>query len=278
MSGAKSVCLLLLLLLLLAAPLAGCGGRTQWLAGDDRTAFDRMIADARQARVVFVGEFHDQREHHTLQLDIIKALRQGGAPLAIGLEMFDMESQPVLDRWVRGEMELRDFIAAYRQNWTVSWAEYDAILLYCRNNRISLVALNAPAELVRKVAHAGFDSLSPDDRARLPAGVNGAATPSYRDFMREVFADHTLDAISFNNFCEAQAVRNNTMGRLIGDYLEKNPERSLVVITGIGHAMRRAVADDLGKTAGVATRVIIPVTEGLLGRINRDDADYFVYP
>lgn len=263
----------------LAVSLAGCGGgRAQWLAGADRPAFDRMIADARQARVVFVGEFHDQREHHALQLDIIKALRQSGTPIAIGLEMFDMESQPVLDRWVRGEMDLREFMAYYQQNWTISWAEYDSILLYGRNNRVPLVALNAPADLVRNVAHGGFRSLGPDETARLPVGVNGAASPSYREFMRDVFADHELDAVSFNNFCEAQAVRNNTMRALIGGYLAKNPGRTMVVITGVGHAMRRAVADDLGKGLGLTTRVIIPVTEGLFDRINRDDADYFVYP
>ena len=259
--------------------LAGCsGGRAQWLASGDRSAFDLMIADTRQARAVFVGEYHDQREHHALQLDVIKALRRGGTPLAIGVEMFDMESQPVLDRWVRGEMELREFMAYYQQKWTINWAEYDSILLFARNNRIPLIALNAPADLVNKVAHGGFGSLNDHEINRLPVGVNGTASPSYREFMREAFADHMLDDASFNNFCEAQAVRNNTMRSLIKSYLVKNPERSMVVITGVGHAMRRAVADELGRDAALTTRIIIPVMEGLFDRINRDDADYFVYP
>jgi uncharacterized iron-regulated protein len=268
-----------LLALLLTASVTGCsGGRAQWLSSADRPAFGRMITDARQARVVFVGEFHDQREHHTLQLDVIKSLQQSGNRLAIGLEMFDMESQPVLDRWVRGEMELRQFMDYYQQNWSISWAEYDSILLYGRDNRIPLIALNAPADLVSKVSRGGFSNLGQADLARLPSGVNGEANPSYREFLRGAFEGHGLDEASFDSFCEAQAVRNNTMGALIGSYLTKNPAMSMVVIAGVGHAMRRAVADDLGKGPGLTTRIIIPVVDGLFDTINRDDADYFVYP
>lgn len=269
---------------MLAALLAGClisgcsGGHAQWLANDDSLAFDRMIMEARQARVVFLGEVHDQRDHHNLQLKIIKALAQSGARLAIGLEMFDTESQPVLDRWVTGEMDLRSFVASYQQNWTISWAEYDSILLYARNNRIPLIALDAPGEIVTKVSRGGFSSLADADLVRLPAGVNAESSASYRDFVRNIFAGHMLDEMSFSSFCEAQALRNNTMGSLIKDHVTRNSGSSMVIITGIGHAMRRAVADDLEKQVGVKTLVVIPVVEGVFDQISRDDANYFIYP
>jgi uncharacterized iron-regulated protein len=261
------------------ALMTGCSsGRARWVVAADQTAFAGMIAEVKQSRVIFVGEFHDRRAHHTMQLEIIKGIRQTGQHLAIGLEMFDLASQPLLDQWVRGDMDLARFIASYQQNWSVSWAEYDALLLYARNNRIPLVALNAPADLVQKVARHGFSILTPQDLSRLPSGVSGSVSPSYRDFLQDAFADHHLDERLFKNFCEAQALRNSAMGSLITSWLTQNQGSRMVIITGVGHAMRRAVADDLISRQGLSTRIIVPVTDGLFDRIDRDDADYFVYP
>lgn len=267
------------LVVVCALVFSGCSsGRARWLTNDDPAAFQQMMTELTGARAVFVGEVHDQRQHHDLQLKVIKALAQKGAPLAIGLEMFDMESQPALDRWVRGDMDLRSFVASYQQNWSISWAEYDSILLYARNNRIPLIALDAPGEIVSKVSHRGFSSLSSADLARLPAGVTTATGPTYRRFVAEMFAGHMLNEASLASFCEAQGLRNSTMGKLIQGYLNKNRGSTMVVITGIGHAMRRAVADELDKQPGLKTAVVIPVVEGLFDQISRDDADYFVYP
>ena len=66
------------------------------------------------------------------------------------------------------------------------------------------------------------------------------------------------------------------MKSLIRDYVTGNSGSIMVVITGIGHAIRRAVADDLDKYPGIRTLVVIPVYEGLFRQINRDDADYFI--
>lgn len=237
-----------------------------------------MMADLQKTRVIFVGEFHDQKAHHQLQLDIMTSLHKRGIPLAIGLEMFDLESQQVLDQWVKGAMGLQEFGERYRQNWTIDWTEYDTILLFARNNRIPLIGLNAPEELVRKVARGGWQLLSPDDRARIPHGVTVTQNASYREFLKDAFADHSLPETAFKAFSEAQALRNNTMARLIQNYLIRNPGKTMVVVTGVGHAMRRAVAEPLEKAAGIPAKVIVPVTEGIVERLEGSDVDYFVYP
>lgn len=113
---------------------------------------------------------------------------------------------------------------------------------------------------------------------RLPTGVTASSSNSYRRFVGDIFAGHFFDEARFTSFCEAQALRNSTMGKLISNRLAKNAGETVVVITGIGHAMRRAVADDLDRTPGIRTVVVIPVVEGLFEEIERDDADYFIYP
>ena len=237
-----------------------------------------MITDLQRSRVIFIGEIHDQRAHHLLQLDVLTSLHRRTVPLAIGLEMFDMESQQALDRWVGGTMGLQEFGARYRQNWTIDWTEYDSILLFARNNGIPLIGLNPPADIVKMVARNGWQSLPPTDKTRLPAGVNVSQNASYREFLKDAFVDHALPDAAFNAFSEAQALRNNTMALLIRNYLTRNPGTTVVVVAGVGHAMRRAVAEPLAREGGISSKVIVPMTEGIVEKLESSDADYFVYP
>ena len=49
----------------------------------------------------------------------------------------------------------------------------------------------------------------------------------------------------------------------------------MVVIAGVGHAMRRAVPAAVAMD-GVTLRIVIPQVEGLYEELNGDDMDYFV--
>ena len=65
-----------------------------------------MVADLKTARVVVVGEQHDNLDHHRAQLDVIRALHESGTKVAVGLEMFRADAQPQLDAWIAGEASL----------------------------------------------------------------------------------------------------------------------------------------------------------------------------
>lgn len=255
--------------------LVACSGAHQLLNVSDQPAFSRMMADLSQAKVVFVGEFHDQRDHHLLQLEVIKKLHREGKSLAIGLEMFDLEKQPVLDEWISGSMPLQEFVARYQRGWSINWAEYDSIMLFARNNRIPLVALDAPPEIVRLVTHRGSGALAYSTTLRLPDGVTTVMFPSYKKFMSKAFRTHDMPDSMFDNFCAAQGLRNSTMAKRITGYLQQNPQKSMVVIAGVGHAMRRAVPSAVVRE-GVTVRIVIPKVEGLYDELDGDDMDYFV--
>jgi len=262
-------------LLILFFLLAACSGAPVRLNSSEPAAVAKMMADLGQARVVFVGEFHDQRDHHLLQLNVIKELQRQGKKLAIGLEMFDLEKQAILDEWVKGNMPLQEFVSRYQKGWSINWAEYDAILLFARNNRIPLLALDAPPEIVKLVTYGGPGQLSPQVMRRLPEGATTAMLPAYRKFMAGAFRTHAIPDSMFDNFCAAQGLRNSTMAKRISGYLQQHPEKSMVVIAGVGHAMRRAVPAAVAMD-GLTLRIVIPQVEGLYEELNGDDMDYFV--
>jgi len=262
-------------LLVFLSLLAACSGAPVRLNVAEPAAVAKMMADLGQARLVFVGEFHDQRDHHLLQLAVIKELQRQGKNLAIGLEMFDLEKQPVLDEWVNGGMALQEFVSRYQQGWSINWAEYDSILLFARNNRIPLVALDAPPDIIKLVTYGGPGRLGPEAARRLPDGAATTMLPSYRKFMASAFRTHEIPDAMFDNFCAAQGLRNSTMAKRISGYLQQHPEKGMIVIAGVGHVMRRAVPAAVARE-GLTLRIVIPQVEGLYAELDSDDMDYFV--
>ena len=266
-----------ILALLVMLTLVGCNSpRAGWYSVGSKLDMFRLGDELGEARLVLVGEYHDRRAHHDLQLRVIRELEARRVPLVIGLEMFDLESQPALDRWSRGELGLEEFTSLYRQNWTIDWAEYDRILLHARNQRIPLIGLNAPLDLVARVSRFGWESLQPADKSRLPAGVTPQIAEDYREFLLNAFVDHRQHADQFENFCAAQGVRNNSMVLLIKQALAQHPGATMVVLAGVGHAMRRGVADALGPELAARTRIVVPYDERMFATIDLQDVDFVV--
>lgn len=266
-----------ILLLLFLADTGLCEGEITRIADGKPIGFAGMIEELKGSSIVFIGEIHDSREHHQLQLDVIKALHKGGTPLSIALEMFDSDSQPALDQWVAGKMELLDFVQVYRQNWTIPWPMYDSILLYARNNGIPLVALNVPRNIVQKVYRNGVSSLTAEEKKVLPPDITCRIDAPYMKFIKGIYAGHLTEGSSLEYFCEAQLLRNKTMAWRLMDYLKKNPQRLVVVITGVGHAMKRGVPEEIPKESGLRWRVIIPqLSEPAMDTLKGSDMDYLV--
>jgi hypothetical protein len=69
-----------------------------------------VLQQAVQRSVVLLGELHDRAEHHRWQLQTLAMLHVLRAELVLGFEMFPRRVQPVLDRWVAGELSEADFL------------------------------------------------------------------------------------------------------------------------------------------------------------------------
>lgn len=280
MAGKESMrCLVVGLVAALWCGVLGCASTGNVLRLEDGATigFSRMISEVKNATLVFVGETHENPEHHRLQLDVIRALHRDGGPLAVGLEMFVSASQPDLDLWVAGKLGEEAFVRLYAQNWNLPWPLYRDIFRYARDNRIPLVALNVPRPLVQKVARNGFESLSPAEKEELPPGISCNVDAAYLAFIRKAYSGHFGSEKSFIHFCEAQMVWTKSMAwRLIG-YLNERPDRLVVVLTGAGHALKQGVPGEVRENAPYSYRVILPEIPELSSKgLTSSDADYYV--
>ena len=267
------------LVMLVAALLVAdvCAGQQITRMSDRREiTFDRMVQEIAPARVVMVGETHDVKTHHDLELEVIRALHARGVPLAIGLEMFVAASQPELDSWSGGTMPEQSFRQVYARNWSLEWGLYRDIFLFARQHQIPFVALNIPPPIMAKVVAQGFASLTPEEKQDLPPDVTCAVNTPYTEFLRRVFSQHTGNRRSFTYFCEAQTLRNNGMAWNIARYARTHPGRKVVTLAGAWHAVKTGIPEQLARYGDFPVSVILPELPGFsLEAASFMDADYF---
>lgn len=217
-------------------------GTPMTLEPTDGAAFDAMLDDIRDRRVVFVGEIHDRYDHHINQLNLIRGLKERGADLAIGMEHFQEPFQRYLDDYVAGGIDERAMLTKteYYGRWRYDFRLYRDILEYARDTGIPLIALNAPGEMVEAVSRGGIDGLSPAERARLPAHIE-PVDEAYEQRLRTAFELHgDLPEERFARFMEVQSVWDEYMAKRAADYLLRNPQKTLVVLAGSAHVLHDA--------------------------------------
>ena len=240
------------------------------------TTLEEMIADLSGVQAVFIGETHDQASHHAAQLQVIRALHEAGVPVSIALEMFRQDGQADLDRWRGGEIEEDEFREIFARHWSY-WPVYREIFLYARDNRIPLVGLNIPRQLVKQVARSGFSSLNAQQRRDLPLSYCDVS-PRYRAFMSRTLQGHPLEGTAFENFCEAQILWDASMAVNLENYLLEHPDRTVVVLAGNGHAWKHGIPEQLLRRNTFMTRVLLPEIPGRIDRATTsdDETDYLL--
>lgn len=201
-----------------------------------------ILAELAKANVVYLGENHDILADHQAQLAIITALSQQNPRIAIALEMFQRPFQPILERYLAGEInetQLRQQ-TEYDRRWGFDWEYYAPILRFARSRQIPLIAANTPTEITRQVARNGLDSLDGDDFRYIPPLAEiETDDPDYRQMLRATYDRHAHgghgNSDGFANFFAAQVLWDETMAEAIAQFYQANPDYQIVVLAGAGH-------------------------------------------
>ncbi len=227
-----------------------------------------LLSDLLSARVVYLGESHDETMDHAMQYRLLRLLYAQDPALAVGMEMFQEPFQPALDLWSRGELD--EVALRTRTEWDDRWGfdirHYRPLLEMVRAHGIPFWALNAPRELTRAVARGGFEGLTDEQRAQLPEhlGIDDAA---HRAMFNEAMADHphAHDAAALDRLYHAQVVWDATMARNVGRGLAAGASR-MVVLAGSMHVRAGlGIPKRAESSGGRPYRVVLPV--------DADDAD-----
>jgi aminopeptidase N len=224
--------------------------------------FDDIITKLLNYQVIYIGEGHTNYEDHLLQLEIIRALYKHDPNLAIGMEMFTRPTQPVLDRYLRGELDEKSFLkeSHYFKIWRFDYRLYRDIINFAKHNHLQIIALNLEKDIVSQVfKNGGPNSLPDDDIRRLPVNRK-LDVPGYRERIGTAFTMHAGQEKNgdFGGFIQAQALWDETMAETITDSLETHPDTRMAIIAGRGHVDRiNAVPPRVSRRLPVSQAVVV---------------------
>ncbi len=246
----------------------GCAGGAQAAESGDFHAIDLRealtpagLADQLESkRVVFVGETHNRYGDHLNQLKIIEEVYSRDPSIAIGVEYLQRRFQSRVDDYIEGRSTEQDFLRAtqYYSGWGYDYRLYAPIFRYAREHHIPVRALNVPPSLPSAVAKVGVEGLSAEQRAELPKDMQPAGE-AYEARLREVFGQHGAGQRGeFERFVQAQLVWDEGMAESAAEYLEANPDRRMVILTGSGHlAFGYGIPERLQRRMGASYGIVL---------------------
>jgi uncharacterized iron-regulated protein len=218
-----------------------------------------LIDELADKRVVLVGETHTRYADHLNQLEVIEQLYARDPGIAIGVEYLQRRFQPRVDDFIAGRITEREFLRAteYYSSWGYDYRLYAPIFRFAREHRIPVRALNVPPSLPPAVAKAGFEGLSPEQRAELPKQIE-PASDAYKARLREAFEAHEASEAQFDRFVEAQLVWDEGMAESAAQYLDANPNRRMVILAGSGHlAFGDGIPERLRRRTGASYATVL---------------------
>jgi uncharacterized iron-regulated protein len=213
---------------------------------------------ASAAQAVHVGERHDDAGHHRAQARLVAELAGARA----GFEMLYASHQAALERYLAGATDDAGFQAevAWSKTWGFPFPLYKPVFDALRAGRRGGAALNVPKAVVSKVARSGLASLTPSERAEVPADFEATKDPAYLAMLRETWAAHggdPADAAGLARFVDAMSLWNEGMAAHLARFLDAAPGGPVVVVEGAFHAYSAGVPASLARRRPGVSQVTI---------------------
>ena len=199
---------------------------------------EQMLTAATDARLVYVGETHDNPASHRLQLTVLRAMAaRYPHRVAVGMEMFTPSQQDVLDRWVAGELSEKEFLKQSRWYavWNMDFAYYRDLLVFARDHHIPVVGLNADKDLVRAVGQKAFEQLDAAERQRLPQ--IDMSDPYHRAMVEAIYGGHSQGNSMLDGFLRVQSLWDEAMAESVVRFLNGRDDETwrMVIVAGGNH-------------------------------------------
>src|SRR6516162_8689334 len=119
------------------------------------TTLDAVLQRMQGVDVVFLGESHDDPVAHLLQARLLRQLHERHReepkprPLALALEMFERDVQPVLVLYLAGLITEKAFRDCSRP-WNNYEKDYRSLVEFARGHKLPVIAANAPRRYVNR--------------------------------------------------------------------------------------------------------------------------------
>lgn len=191
----------------------------------EKVEYEQVKKKSAENDVVFFGELHNNPISHWLQFKLtsdLYELRDG--KLILGAEMFETDDQLVIDEYLSGKINVKNFEEEAKL-WDNYSTDYKPLLEFAKAKKIFFKATNIPrryANLVFRTGLEGLVELSELAKAQflppLPIPLD-VTLPTYKK-MITMMGNHGGN--TSDNMVKAQAIKDATMGYSISTALKPN--------------------------------------------------------
>ena len=201
-----------------------------------KTTKEQLINVLDGARIIYVGETHDNINSHKVQIEILKALvERYPRQIAVGIEMLKRSSQESADQWISGKLDEKDFVKVWLKNWSNDFQYYRSILHYMREHKIPLVALRAGDDWLERIKKTESTHQAKENEDTLPQ--MDLEDPYHRAHIKAIFGKHPMGGQSFEAFYSVQVLWDESMAKSIAEYLQskQGEDKRILIFAGSHH-------------------------------------------
>ncbi len=202
-----------------------------------------QVADAvSDYDVIFFGEHHDAKVSHDAELALLKALYEKYHKVALGMEMFERDVQPLLDAYLKGSISEAEFLKDSRP-WPNYETDYRPMVEFAREHGLPVIGTNVPRYIASGVAKndTAFLSTLSDTEKQWIASKIYYDSPDYHERFAEAMREFRHMSDSGGNkvieqFYRAQCLKDATMAESIIRFMKKHPDYKMLHVNGGFHS------------------------------------------
>lgn len=219
------------MLLALTLSLFSCSTFAQIYDGSDLSQIElnQVIERIQPGTVLVVGEMHGLKSVHDQQMSILKALRNSGLKVSVGMEFFNYTDQSTIEKFRKGEISEEEFQKAVQWGG-MDFNLYGPQLLFGEYG----LGINMPRSVTSQISKNGLASLTLDQQKLMPPEFE-LGNNNYKRRFNEVMGQH-VPQMKLDNYFAAQCVWDDTMAWQTTEFMNQHPDHVFVITVGEFHA------------------------------------------
>ena len=232
-----------------------------WLKG--LTAYD----------IIYLGEEHHNQDHIAAALLVLRSLIEQNRRPVLAMEMFGWDGQSALNHYlVSGTPGRDEFLerVLWKQNWGGPFEDYEPLVQFAKEQRLSLLAMNPPKTLIRQVVKQGLDQVKGQEEWR-QWGMEHEVIVDDRAYRSRIMTQlqdcHGGGAPEdYQTMYEASMVRDEAMAKTLA-----------TALTRISHETNSVPGPVLSYTGGGHVQYGLPVPNRVARRLTKGLKQVTVY-
>ncbi|UKJ06623.1 ChaN family lipoprotein [Solitalea lacus] len=198
-------------------------------------SLDELIRTTSTGQVILFGEEHNDSVGHAVQASLFKGLyAKYGNKVALSMEMFERDVQLILNEYLAGLITEKNFKTDAR-SWK-NYTDYKPLIEFAKENKLLVLAANAPSRYVNRVSRLGLSSLndlSEQAKQWLPTLPIDTLQGAYYDKFLKTMGSHSMPGVQIY---QSQNLWDASMVETIVSFLKKNSDYKVLNLNGRFHS------------------------------------------